>query len=125
MKIETALATAAFTKEKARIPELNYHKFQVSQLNDSVAIFPWNLFLEKSGVKSDKVINICQVEAIAAAAKLMKTLPVPDLKFYLQWCLINQAAPYLSDNFVNANFDFYGRQMSGAKSIRPRWKRVL
>jgi len=125
LKIETALATAAFTKEKARIPELNYHKFQVSQLNDSVAIFPWNLFLEKSGVKSEKVINICQVEAIAAAAKLMKTQSIPELKFYLQWCLINQAAPYLSDNFINANFDFYGRQMSGAKSIRPRWKRVL
>jgi len=125
LKIETTLAKAAFTKEKVRIPELNYHKFQISQLNDSVASFPWALFLESAGVKSEKVINVCQVEAIAAALKLLQTQPVPELKRYLQWCLINEAAPYLSDNFVNANFDFYGRQMSGAKSIRPRWKRVL
>jgi len=125
LKIETALATSHFTKEKARIPELNYHKFQISQLNDSVAAFPWALFLESAGFKNVKEINICQVEAITGALKQLKTLPVPELKLYLQWCLINEAAPYLSDAFVNANFDFYGRQMSGTKSIRPRWKRVL
>ena len=125
MKIETALATAHFTKEKARIPELNYHKFQISQLNDSVAVFPWALLLQSAGVKNETAINVCQVAPINAALKLMQTIPVPELKLYLQWCLINEAAPYLSDNFVNANFDFYGRQMSGAKTLRPRWKRVL
>jgi len=125
MKIETALATAHFTKEKTRIPELNYHKYLISQLNDSVVAFPWAKLLENAGVKNEKSINVGQVAPIAATFKLMQTLPIPELKFYLQWCLINDAAPYLSDNFVNANFDFYGRQMSGAKSIRPRWKRVL
>jgi len=125
LKIETSLATAHFTKENARIPELNYHKFQISQLNDSVTVFPWALFLENSGIKNETSINVCQVAPIAAAFKLMQTVPVPELKLYLQWCLINEAAPYLSDVFINANFDFYGRQMSGAKSIRPRWKRVL
>ncbi len=125
MKIETALATAHFTKEKARVPELNYHKFDVAQLSDSVTAFPWKTLMESMGVKNEKTVNVCQVAPMAAALKLMQTTPVPELKLYLQWCLINEAAPYLSDNFVNANFDFYGRQMSGAKSIRPRWKRVL
>lgn len=125
LKTETSLAKVHFTKENARIPELNYHKFAISQLNDSVEAFPWNLLLESTGAKNEKFINVCQVEAISGALQVMKTTPVPDLKIYLQWCLINEAAPYLSDDFVNANFDFYGRQMSGAKSIRPRWKRVL
>ena len=125
MKIETALATSHFTKEKARVPELNYHKYQIGQLNDSVAVFPWKLFLESLGVKNETAINIGQVGPMAAAVKLMQTYPVPELKLYLQWCLIKEAAPYLSDNFVNANFDFYGRQMSGSKALRPRWKRVL
>ena len=125
MKIETALATAHFTKERTRIPELNYHKYKINQLNDSVAVFPWATFLESAGVKNETSINVCQVAPMAATLKLMKTLPVPELKLYLQWCLINEAAPYLSDDFVNANFDFYGRQMSGAKTLRPRWKRVL
>jgi len=125
LKIETLLAKVHFTKEKARIPELNYHKFQLSQLNDSVANFPWASFLGSAGVMNVKEINVCQVEALTGALKLMQTLPLPELKLYLQWGLINEAAPYLSDVFVNANFDFFGRQMSGAKSIRPRWKRVL
>jgi len=125
LKVETQLATVHFTKEKSRIPELNYHKFQIGQLNDSVASFPWSLLLGSAGVKHETQINVCQVEAIAGALQLMQTTPIPELKLYLQWCLINEAAPYLSDNFVNANFDFYGRQMSGAKTIRPRWKRVL
>jgi putative endopeptidase len=125
MKIETALATTHFTKEKTRIPELNYHKFQISQLNDSVAVFPWKVLLESAGVTNETSVNICQIAPLAAAFKLMQTVPVAELKLYLQWCLINEAAPYLSDNFVNANFDFYGRQMSGSKALRPRWKRVL
>lgn len=125
LKIETTLAKAHFTKEKARIPELNYHKFQVDQLNDSVAAFPWALLLETVGAKKESTVNICQVEPIAAAFNLMQTAPIPELKLYLQWCLINEAAAYLSDDFVNANFDFFGRQMSGAKTLRPRWKRVL
>jgi putative endopeptidase len=125
MKIETALATSHFTKEKARIPELNYHKFLIGQLNDSVAVFPWKLFLESLGVKNETSVNVGQVSPMAAAVKLMQTVPVPELKLYLQWCLIKEASPYLSDNFVNANFDFFGRQMSGSKTLRPRWKRVL
>ena len=125
MRIETALANAHYTKEKARIPELNYHKFQIGQLNDSVAAFPWSTFLQQTGAAKETSVNICQVAPLSVALQLMRKQPIPELKLYLQWCLINEAAPYLSDNFVNANFDFYGRQMSGSKALRPRWKRVL
>lgn len=125
MKIETALALAHFEKEKTRIPELNYHKFELSQLNDSVATFEWKSFFEGIGAMDVKSLNIGQVEAIAAAVKLIDTTPVDDLKAYLSWCLINSAAGYLSDDFVNANFDFYGKQLSGTLSLQPRWKRTV
>lgn len=125
MKIETALATAHFEKEKTRIPELNYHKIEVSRLNDSVAVFDWKTFFEGIGAIDLKSLNVGQVEPIAAAVKIIDTTPVEDLKAYLSWCLINSAASYLSDNFVNANFDFYGRQLSGALILQPRWKRTV
>jgi putative endopeptidase len=125
LKIETALAKAHFEKEKVRIPELNYHKIAVNQLNDSVAVYDWTRFFETAGANDLKEVNVTQVEPIATAVKLMEKTPLNDLKAYLSWCLINSAAGYLSDNFVNANFDFYGKQMSGAKVIKPRWKRVL
>lgn len=125
MKIETALALAHFEKEKTRIPELNYHKYELSQLNDSVATFEWKAFFEGIGAMDVKSLNIGQVEAIAAAVKLIDTTPVEDLKAYLSWCLINSAAGYLSDDFVNTNFDFYGKQLSGTLTLQPRWKRTV
>lgn len=125
MKIETALATAHFPKEKTRIPELNYHKLNVDQLNDSVAAFDWKLFFDGIGAINLKSLNVAQIEPIAVSVNLIKSSPVEDTKAYLSWCLINSAAGYLSDNFVNANFDFYGKQLSGALSIQPRWKRTV
>lgn len=125
MKIETALAKAHFEKEKTRVPELNYHKFKVDQLNDSVAKFNWSLFFKSVGAPDIKDLDVSQVGPVAAAVKLIQTTSVKDSKAYLSWCLINSAAGYLSDDFVNANFDFYGKQLSGSKVIQPRWKRTV
>jgi len=125
MKIETALAKSHFEKEKTRIPELNYHKFKVEQLNDSVTAFEWQTFFESVGAKGMKDLDVSQIEPIAAAIKLMQTSSVSDSKAYLSWCLINSAANYLSDDFVIANFEFYGKQMSGRKVLQPRWKRTV
>ncbi|NDW18002.1 M13 family peptidase [Dysgonomonas sp. 216] len=125
LRMETELAKSHFEKEKTRIPELNYHKLPVSQLNDSVARFDWPLFFNTVGAKGIKELNVAQVEPVAAAAKLIMSTPVEDSKVYLSWCLINSAANYLSDDFVNANFDFYGKQLSGRKVLQPRWKRTV
>jgi putative endopeptidase len=125
LKLETTLAKAHYPKEKVRIPELNYHKYSLNQLNDSVSELDWKKFLRLAGAEKATDVNVGQPEALAKAVELMRTLPLNELKAYLSWSLINEAAAYLSDSFVNANFEFYGKQMSGAKTIRPRWKRVL
>lgn len=125
MKIETALAKAHFEKEKTRVPELNYHKIGVATLNDSVAKFNWDLFFTSVGAGNFESLNVSQIEPVAEAVKLINTSSIDESKAYLSWCLINAAAKYLSDDFVNTNFDFYGRQMSGSKTILPRWKRTV
>src|SRR5699024_12470835 len=58
-------------------------------------------------------------------AKAMKDVTLDEQKLYLEYNLISAAAPYLSDDFVNANFDFFGRTMSGREELQPRWKRAL
>lgn len=125
MKVENALAKAHFEKEKTRIPELNYNKFKVEQLNDSVAKFEWKAFFDAVGAKNLKELNVSQVSPIAEAVKIIQETPVEDSKAYLSWCLINTAANYLNDDFVNTNFEFYGKQMSGRKVLQPRWKRTV
>lgn len=125
LKIETALAETHFKKEKTRVPELNYHKIKIEDLNKSVADFEWDIFFDAVGLKDLKDLNVSQIEPIVTAVKLIHTSPVADIKSYLSWCVINTAATELSDDFVNANFDFFGKQMSGRKAMQPRWKRTV
>ena len=125
MKIETELAKSHITKEMRRLPELNYHKFLVSDLEAKVAPFDWKYYLEQMGAGNADSLNVSQVEPIKRAIQLIKTEPIENIKDYLSWNVINSAANYLSDNFVNADFEFYGKKMSGSKELRPRWKRSI
>lgn len=125
MKIETALAQAHVTKEMRRLPELNYHKLLVSELNTQVADFEWNLYFEALGVPAFDSLNVSQIEPVKAAVALINNEPVAVLQDYLSWKVINSAASYLSDDFVQANFAFYGKTMSGSKELRPRWRRTV
>jgi putative endopeptidase len=125
MKIETELAESHITKEMRRLPELNYHKYLVSELNEKVAPFDWAYYLEEVGAANADSINVSQVEPVRRAIQLIHTEPIDHIKDYLSWKVINSAANFLSDEFVNANFEFYGKKMSGSKELRPRWKRSI
>ncbi len=125
IKIETALAKSHYEKEKTRIPELNYHKFKIEQLNDSVGTFDWKSFFDAVGAPEINELNVSQIEPVAEAVKIINTYPLSELKAYLSWCLINSAANYLSDGFINENFEFFGKELSGRKVLQPRWKRTV
>lgn len=125
MKIETELAQAHVTKEMRRLPELNYHKLTVDELNSKVANFNWKLYFEQVQAGSIDSLNVSQIEPVKVAISIIDRVPMESLKNYLSWKVINSAAGYLSDDFVNANFEFYGKLMSGSKENRPRWKRSI
>ena len=56
---------------------------------------------------------------------MLKSEPLNNWKNYLRFHMANSYSPYLSDNFVQENFDFYSKYLRGAKEIRPRWKRCV
>ena len=125
MRIETELAKSHVTKEMRRIPELNYHKFMVSELNTKVAHFDWEYYFDQMGAKGIDSLNVSQIEPIQTSIAIINREPIENLCQYLSWKVINSAATYLSDDFVNANFEFYGKAMSGSKELKPRWKRSI
>ena len=125
MKIETELATNHFTKEMRRLPEKNYHKVKFDDLNKEVAPFDWSYYFEQVGANKLDTLNVSQIEPIKAAIKIIDTESLDNLKSYLSWIVIRSAANYLSDDFVNAHFEFYGKTLSGSKELRPRWKRSI
>lgn len=125
MRLETLLAQSHVTKEERRLPEKNYHKIAVTDLNRDVAPFDWNFYFEEIGAAGIDSVNIMQIAPIKEAIALIEKEPLNALQDYLSWKVINSAAGYLSDSFVNANFEFYGKTLSGSKELRPRWRRSI
>ncbi|MFA7105118.1 MAG: M13 family metallopeptidase [Dysgonamonadaceae bacterium] len=125
LRIESALAAGNITKEMLRKPELNYHKMAVADLDKEVAPFEWVYFLDQLGAKDLDSINVAQVSPLKNAVAIFDKESVSNLQDYLSWKVIDGAANFLSDDFVNANFDFYGKAMSGRKELLPRWRRTV
>lgn len=125
LNIETKLAENSFTRLELRDPFKNYNKMTLDQLKKLSPDFDWTLYFNTINLKSTSEINVMQTKFFKNLSDLIKNISIDDWKIYLKWKIINSASSYLSDDFVNENFKFYGTILSGQKEITPRWKRVL
>ena len=124
-QLETKLAKTSFTRQERRSPEKNYNKMPVNHLQQLSPGFNWKSYFAGIGLTNPGEINVGQPRFFKGMSKIMEETPVNVWKAYLEWNLLSDAAPYLSKNFVQENFDFYGKTMSGQEKMRPRWKRVM
>jgi putative endopeptidase len=125
LDMETSLAKAATKREDLRNPQLNYHMMTLVQLADLTPHLSWPDYFKQVGAPSVTQVDIAQPDAFKAVDAALASVSIADWKIYLRWHLIRNAAPTLSAKFVNENFDFYGRQLSGTKEILPRWRRCV
>ncbi len=125
MNIETKLAKSSRSRLDLRDPNLNYNKMAIADLQKLTPEFNWNLYFDGIGLKNNDGINVGQPQFFTDAAKLLKELSINDWKIYLQWNVLHNAAPYLNNSFVEENFAFYGKVLTGSQQLRERWKRVL
>ncbi|MBN2638811.1 MAG: M13 family metallopeptidase [Bacteroidales bacterium] len=125
LDIETQLAKVSFTRLERRVPENNYNKMPLAQLEKISPDFDWSVYFAALGLKNPGDINVSQLRFFEGISKLMKEIPLSQWKTYLEWKMLDDAAPFLSEPFVEAQFDFFGKTLSGQQEMRPRWKRVL
>ena len=125
MALETELAKASMTRLERRDPNKTYNKVTTAELIKLSPAFNWNKYFTEIGIGDPGSINLNQPIFVKEISTLLTTIPVEDWKIYFKWNLINQTASYLSSDFVNASFAFYGKAMTGTEVMRPRWKRVL
>ncbi len=125
MDVETRLAKAFRSRTELRDPHANYNKMTLDQLKKEFPTFNWDAYLAALDLNDVQEIIIGQPASLKAAADIIDTLPIEQQSLYLQWKLINSAASYLSDAFVEQDFDFYSRTMSGTQEMQPRWKRAV
>jgi len=125
MVFETRLAKAQNTKLENRDPFGTFNRYTVDRAQKEHPHIDWTAYFNAMGIlKGMETFNIAQPKYFAEVDKVLATESIETLKAYFAWHEINGAASYLSDDFVNANFDFYGRLLSGREVNRPRWKRV-
>lgn len=125
MKIETQLATAAYPRVKLRIPTENYHKITIEELQKTSPAIDWMVFFNTLGLKQIKDLNLSQPEPLAEVSKVLESGSLDEIKYYLDWNIISLASSYLSDEFSDAGFDFYGKTLSGRQEQKARWKRAV
>ncbi len=125
MNIEMQLAKASKTRVELRDPYANYNKMSVqafAKQNPKLAV---TQMLTSMGGENAKEIIVGQPKFFTALNGMLGKISLNDWKTYTQWHLVRSMSPYLSDAFVQENFNFYGKALSGAKEMQPRWKRVL
>ena len=125
VKIETALATASMKNTDLRDPDKTYHKMTLAELKVLTPGFSWESYFKAVGHPELKEINVGQPDFFKALNAQLTATSVADWKSYLRWHLVNSAAPGLAEKFVNEDFDFRGKTLTGAKEIQPRWKRCV
>ena len=125
MAFETRLAKAMNTKLENRDPQGTFNRYTVEEAAAFAPNIDWKGYFETMGIMDGmKSFNIAQPKYFTEVNKVLVDTDVETMKAYFAWHEIVSAAGYLSDDFVNANFDFFGKLMSGREENRPRWKRV-
>jgi endothelin-converting enzyme/putative endopeptidase len=125
MEIETELAKASLTVEERRDPEKVYHKMSAVALAGLTPSFAWAKYF--AGVHAPLIgsLNVATPEFFKQMQALIQRTGLDHWKIYLTWHLVHASVHFLPAPFVNADFDFYGRILTGAKELRPRWKRCV
>ena len=126
MHIETELAKVSKSNTEMRDVMANYHKMSRADFEKRYPTLKLTQMLVADGVNTslfDEMV-VGQPEFLDGAEKLFAGLSPDELRTYMQWDVIMGAASYLSDDVIAANFDFFGKTMSGRKENHPRWKRA-
>ena len=125
MELETQIASYHWDRVKLREAELNYNKMSFAELQDLSGTFNWELWLEKSQIPSGAfdTLIVRQPPFFEGLNALMSNFNAAAWQSWLMWNIISEAASYLSSAFVEENFDFFGRTLSGTPEMKERWRR--
>ena len=125
LKIETAIADSALTREESRNIPAMYNPRTLDQLKADYPHVNWDrFFVETMDIETPQQFILTEPKGMKQADNLLASLSDREKKDYYLWKYVAQAAPYLSDKFTDTSFEF-AKVKSGVQQQRPRWKRAL
>ncbi len=123
--MEKALAQHHWIRTENRDRDKTYNKVTLDELQALTPHFDWSRYFTAIGTAAQDTVIIRQPSYLEGFNQVFADAPINEWKTYLTFKLLHGYAPELSEDFVNANFDFFGRAMQGTPEIQPRWKRGL
>ncbi len=124
MRIETRIAKASLSNVEQRDPENLYHKMTTDEFKKQFSKLDWDTYFSTIGVDV-KELNVAVPTYLSEVESILTGENLDALKNYIKWHLLNDAANYLSDDFVQCYFDFFSKVMTGTQQQQPRWKRGI
>ncbi|MBS1798357.1 MAG: M13 family metallopeptidase [Acidobacteria bacterium] len=123
LAVETALAQGSMARVDRRTPANVYHIMTIDQLQTLTPDFDWKVYFTAKKQSVLKTVNVATPEFFKAMNHQIATADVDALKSYMRWHAVHRYAANLSEAFVDENFAFYGKTLTGQKELAPRWKR--
>jgi len=125
MRLETELAKGSLDNVSRRDPEKIYHPMKRADVAAMAPAFKWEQYFTAAGAPKFDAIVVSSPEFFKAVDRQLQEASLEDWKIYLGWHLLHSEAVLLPSAFLKENFDFYGRTLTGAVEMRPRWKRCV
>ena len=125
LAMETKLAEASLDNVALRDPKATDHNTTFAQLQEMAPHINWNEYFRHKQLPTEVDMNVDQPKFMQEVDRQMHEIPLADWKIYLKWHLLNSTASDLSAPFVEEDFAFNGKYLSGAKEMKPRWKRCV
>ena len=125
-RFETSVALISKSRTELRDPQANYNKMTLKELKALCPNIPFEEMANAEGVKSEYLqeMIVGQPKFMESVDKLLAAMTADDLRAYMEWDVIMGASGMLSDEIREANFDFFGRTMTGRQQDYPLWRRT-
>ncbi|MGI9101907.1 MAG: M13 family metallopeptidase [Terriglobales bacterium] len=125
LRIETALAKGGLSRVQRRDPKAVYHRMSRKELQALSPDFSWNRYFAVNGLQNVESLNVAVPDFVRAMNAVLAAESLDAWKAYLRWHLVHAQARWLATPFVQEDFNFYSRTLTGARELQPRWKRCV
>jgi len=125
-KQETMVALISKSMTELRDPQANYNKMSLSEFEANYPNIPLKALTQAEGIKTEYIneMVVGQPQFFTGLNALLGLQTADDIKALMEWDVISGSSSYLTDEIREANFDFFGKTMSGRKEDYPLWKRA-
>ncbi len=125
MNLETKMAEKMWSNVELRNIPAQYNPTSKADFEKTYDAIDWPAYYKEMGIGEFDTIIVSTPSSLLAANELMKNASLDEIRHYLAAQYISESTSFLSDDFLNAQFDFFGRTMAGQQEMKPRWKRAM